>query len=119
MLKSHDIIDNIERDFHDNDNIHLVIHYDPIVTGDEAVLSMREWVKEKVVGISPELSIHDFRMVQGPSHTNLIFDVLAPQGFALSDMQLQEEIQKRVTQENKQYYTVVTVDHSFAPYHQD
>lgn len=119
VLKSHDIIDNIERDFHDNDNIHLVIHYDPIVTGDEAVLSMREWVKEKVVGISPELSIHDFRMVQGPSHTNLIFDVLAPQGFALSDMQLQEEIQKRVTQENKQYYTVVTVDHSFAPYHQD
>lgn len=45
-------------------------------------MSMREWVKEKVVGISPELSIHDFRMVQGPSHTNLIFDVLAPQGFA-------------------------------------
>lgn len=118
-MKSHDIIDNIERDFHDNDNIHLVIHFDPIITRDERVLNMREWMKEKVQNISPELSIHDFRMVTGPTHTNLIFDVLAPQKFSLTDAQLREEIQKQVAKENKRYYTVVTVDHSFAPYHQD
>ena len=76
VMQSHDIIDNIERDFQENDHISLIIHYDPILTGDDAVGTAREWVKELVRSISPELSIHDFRMVQGPSHTNLIFRAL-------------------------------------------
>ena len=76
VMQSHDIIDNIERDFQENDHISLIIHYDPILTGDDAVGTAREWVKELVRSISPELSIHDFRMVQGPSHTNLIFDTV-------------------------------------------
>lgn len=66
VMQSHDIIDNIERDFQENDHISLIIHYDPILTGDDAVGTAREWVKELVRSISPELSIHDFRMVQGP-----------------------------------------------------
>ena len=119
VMKSHDIIDNIERDFHEQDNIHLVIHYDPIVTGDEAVGSMRSWIQEKVKTISPELSIHDFRMVQGISHTNLIFDVVVPHNFELSDQVLREKIQKLVSGEKTRYYTVVTVDHSYAPFHTD
>ena len=62
VMQSHDIIDNIERDFQENDHISLIIHYDPILTGDDAVGTAREWVKELVRSISPELSIHDFRM---------------------------------------------------------
>lgn len=119
VLKSHDIIDNIERDFHEQDNIHLVIHYDPIVTGDEAVGSMRTWMQEKVRMISPQLSIHDFRMVQGRSHTNLIFDVVVPHNFECSDQVLRQKIQQLVSGEETRYYTVVTIDHSYAPFHTD
>lgn len=122
VMKSHDIIDNIERYFHEEKQIHLVIHYDPIVTGDAAVGSKREWVKRMVQEISNQLSIHDFRMVQGVSHTNLIFDVLVPHSFHLSDAVLRSKIQQAVQESapaGETYYTVITIDHSFAPYHED
>ncbi|MEG1446404.1 MAG: cation diffusion facilitator family transporter [Ruthenibacterium sp.] len=113
-LKSHDIIDNIERDFLENDHFHLVIHYDPIVTGDEALGTKREWVKQLVQRISPQLSMHDFRMVTGESHTNLIFDVVMPAGFVLSEEELKHRIQKQVRQEDSMCYAVVTVDTGYA-----
>ena len=122
VLESHDIIDNIERDFHDNDNIHLVIHYDPIQTGDRAVGTLHAWMEGQLKTISPQLSMHDFRAGRGPTHTNLIFDVVVPAGFALDDAALRARIQQLAQQKNTQemkYYTVVTVDHSYAPYHQD
>ena len=122
VLESHDIIDNIERDFHDNDNIHLVIHYDPIQTGDRAVGTLRTWMEGQLQTISPQLSMHDFRTVRGPTHTNLIFDVVVPAGFSLGDEALRARIQQLAQQKNTEemkYYTVVTVDHSYAPYHQD
>lgn len=121
-LEAHDIIDNIERDFHDNDNIHLVIHYDPIQTGDRAVGTLRTWMEGQLQTISPQLSMHDFRTVRGPTHTNLIFDVVVPAGFSLGDEALRARIQQLAQQKNTEemkYYTVVTVDHSYAPYHQD
>ena len=114
-LEAHDIIDNIERDFQENDHISLIIHYDPILTGDYAVGTAREWVKELVRSISPELSIHDFRMVQGPSHTNLIFDTVVPHNFPLSDAALRKRIQSLVETHDAgetKYYAVVTIDHS-------
>ncbi|MEG1074936.1 MAG: cation diffusion facilitator family transporter [Ruthenibacterium sp.] len=113
-LKSHDIIDNIERDFLENDHFHLVIHYDPIVTGDEAVGTKREWVKQLVQRISPQLSIHDFRMVTGESHTNLIFDVVMPAGFVLNEEALKHKIQSQVRKEDAMCYAVVTVDTGYA-----
>ena len=58
-------------------------------------------------------------MVQGISHTNLIFDVVVPHNFELSDQVLREKIQKLVSGEKTRYYTVVTVDHSYAPFHTD
>lgn len=85
VMRSHDIIDTIERDFHEQDHIHLVIHYDPIETGSEAVGTMRQWVTERVHAVSPLLSIHDFRMVKGELHTNLIFDVAAPSSYESTD----------------------------------
>ncbi len=118
VLRSHDIIDNIERDFLQNDHISLVIHFDPIQTGDEAVGSHREWVRGLVQGISPELTIHDFRVVEGKTHTNLIFDTVAPHGFALSDAELRSRIQQLVAQgrgDGMRYFAVVTIDHSYAP----
>ena len=75
VLKSHDIIDNIEKDFFENDNLHMVIHFDPIVTGDEVVGDIRKYLMEKVKQIDSRLSIHDLRMVPGVSHTNVIHAV--------------------------------------------
>ena len=118
VMRSHEIIDNIERDFLQNDHISLVIHFDPIRTGDEAVGTHREWVRGLVQSISPELTIHDFRIVEGKTHTNLIFDTVAPHGFALSDAELRSRIQQLVTQgldDGMRYYAVVTIDHSYAP----
>lgn len=118
VMRSHEIIDNIERDFLHNDHISLVIHFDPIRTGDEAVGTHREWVRGLVQSISPELTIHDFRIVEGKTHTNLIFDTVAPHGFALSDAELRSRIQQLVTQgrdDGMRYYAVVTIDHSYAP----
>lgn len=119
VMKCHDIIDNIERDFHEQDNIHLVIHYDPILVGDEAVGTLRQMMCALLKGISPELSLHDFRMVPGPTHTNLIFDVVVPPNFPLPDQTLRQRIQQAVEDQDTQYYTVVTVDHSYAPFHMD
>ena len=121
VMRSHDIIDTIERDFHEQDHIHLVIHYDPIETGSEAVGTMRQWVTERVHAVSPLLSIHDFRMVKGELHTNLIFDVSAPSSYESTDAEIKQQIQRSV-QENangETYYCVITVDRSYAPYHQD
>lgn len=118
VMHSHDVIDNIERDFLENDHISLVIHFDPIQTGDDAVGTHREWVRGLVQSISPKLTIHDFRMVQGTTHTNLIFDTVAPHGFALSDAELRSRIQQLVEQgrgDGMRYYAVVTIDHSYAP----
>lgn len=121
VMRSHDIIDTIERDFHEQDHIHLMIHYDPIETGSEAVGTMRQWVAERVHAVSPLLSIHDFRMVKGELHTNLIFDVAAPSSYESTDAEIKQQIQRSV-QENangETYYCVITVDRSYAPYHQD
>ncbi|MEG1698398.1 MAG: cation diffusion facilitator family transporter [Oscillospiraceae bacterium] len=115
VLLSHDIIDNIERDFYENDNIKLVIHYDPILTGDDAVGTMREWMMSEVKAIAPELSMHDFRMVTGPSHTNLIFDVVMPIDCTLSRREILDKIQERAFNKDPNYYTVVTLDSSYAP----
>ncbi len=121
VMRSHDIIDTIERDFHEQDHIHLIIHYDPIETGSEAVGTMRQWVTERVHAVSPLLSIHDFRMVKGALHTNLIFDVAAPSSYESTDAEIKQQIQRSV-QENangETYYCAITVDRSYAPYHQD
>ncbi len=117
VITSHDIIDNIERDFRENENLNIVIHYDPILVGDAATGTEREKVKGIVRSISPKLSIHDFRMVPGDTHTNLIFDVVCTHDLTLSADELKTEIQKRISAydtETTKYYTVVTVDSDYA-----
>ncbi len=110
IMASHDVIDNIERDIFRDKNIHLVIHMDPVVVDDADVDRRREQVRQVLAGIGGELSFHDFRMVSGPTHTNMIFDVVAPFGFPLSDEQLCQRIQEGARALDPTLYTVVTVD---------
>lgn len=109
-LACHDIIDDIERDALRELKVHLVIHYDPIVTDDEELNRMRRLVSSEIGKISPELAMHDFRMVRGPGHTNLIFDLVIP--FSMNDRkaELKRRIDERVQFEGKHYYTVITFD---------
>ena len=59
------------------------------------------------------MSIHDFRMVKGPTHTNLIFDVVIPFALKLSDKEVTDEIRKRISQKWDNYYAVIEIDHSY------
>ena len=114
VLESHDIIDNIERDFLENDGLHVVIHFDPIVTSDERVGDMRRWLSEAVKEIDGALTIHDLRMVPGPTHTNLIFDCVVPAGFAMSELDVKQAIKHLVRQKDPRYFCVITVECGYA-----
>ncbi len=110
VLACHDIIDCIERDFLEKHNIHLVVHYDPLVTDDEELNHMRELVAGVIRGIDERFSMHDFRMVRGPSHTNLIFDLAIPYEADVRREEIAREIDRRVQFEDQKYYAVITFD---------
>ena len=88
ILEMHDLIDMAEHELHEKFNCEAVIHMDPIVTNDAVTNRMHDAVVSLVKGIDPALSIHDFRMVQGPTHTNLIFDVVMPFRFKMTEKEL-------------------------------
>lgn len=115
IMVSHDIVDNIERDFLKDMNIHMVIHLDPVVTDDERTNLLKGKVRELLLEISPELSMHDFRVVWGQTHSNLIFDVLVPFDFQLGDEALMGLVEQKVKLLDSRYNTVLTVDHSYVP----
>ncbi|HJB20447.1 MAG TPA: cation diffusion facilitator family transporter [Candidatus Fournierella merdavium] len=114
VMKSHELIDDIERDFLKNDRLPVVIHFDPIVTSDAQVGDMRRWLADAVKTIDPGLTIHDLRMVPGKTHTNVIFDCVTPPGFAMGSARLKEAIEKLVREKDPNYFCVITVESSFA-----
>lgn len=116
VMVSHDIIDNIERDFLQDMNIHLVIHMDPVVTDDERTNTLKQQVVRKLQTLSAEIDMHDFRVVWGNTHTNLIFDVCVPFGFQWNDNELLQRVEETIKELDAHYFTVVTVDHDYVPH---
>ena len=90
-----------------------VIHMDPIVTDDASVGVLRRQIAEVVKQVDPRMTIHDFRMVTGPTHTNVIFDAVVPYGCALSDREAEEKIKKAVHELDPSYFAVVQIDKSY------
>lgn len=113
IMDSHELIDIIERDVLRELNINLVIHMDPVVTDDEMTNILRSQVKEIVKKIDPALSIHDFRLVAGKNHSNLIFDVVVPTGYKRHNDEICEEIQREVSDINPNYFCVITFDRNY------
>ena len=113
VLVSHDLIDNIEQDIKKEFGIELVIHMDPIETNNIELNNASIIVREVLKEIDPVLMFHDFRMVKGESHTNFIFDVLAPFNFRLSDEELVELIKLKVRERNDKYRCVILVDKDY------
>lgn len=112
-IESHDIIDNIESDFLKNDNLHLIVHYDPILTKDPITTDIRKQVENAVHSIHPLLSIHDLRVVPGTTHTNLVFDCISPYEAGIEDKKLKEEISLKVRKIDSKYNCVITIDKSY------
>ena len=110
ILVSHDIIDNIERDFQRDMGIQLVIHLDPVVTGDERTNKLREQVGSLLHVVYPQAAMHDFRVVWGVTHSNVVFDVAVPFSLVDSDDQVKERIAQAVSTLDPSYRAVVTVD---------
>jgi len=110
-LLCHELIDNIERNCLQQHNIHLVIHYDPVVVGDEALDSMKNQVCTILKALDSRLNVHDFRMVKGAGHTNLIFDVALPDDLKGKEKQIKQHIDDSLAAlEQGTYYTVITFD---------
>ena len=113
MLARHDMIDNIEREVSDKFNLSLVIHMDPLATNDERVNELRGQVTEIIDLIDQDLSMHDFRVVYGPTHSNLIFDIVVPTKFEVSDKELKETIDREIKKIDSTFNSVITIDKNY------
>ena len=107
---THDVIDSIEKQISEELSVICTIHLDPIVTDDERVSALRVQVAEKIKEIDERLCIHDFRFVEGDTHTNLIFDIVAPFEVKLSDDELVRGAKEKISEINENYFGVICVD---------
>ncbi len=113
IMAMHDEIDNIEKELMEKLHCHAVIHMDPIVTDDEQINALRTQVAELVKQVDPALTIHDFRVVRGTTHDNLIFDAVLPFSSGKTVSEAAQEIRGLVRGLDDRYRAVVTVEHSY------
>lgn len=114
MLSCHDVLDSIENDVRKQMKIQLVLHLDPLVTDDEETNVLKEKVNRIVRDLDVDLSIHDFRVVTGMKAKNVVFDVLVPRDFKMTDVEVREYLEKKISQEmGGKVGTVITIDHGF------
>ena len=110
-LVCHELIDNLERACLRSYNVHLVLHYDPVVTGDPELERLRGVVQQLLLQQDERISIHDFRMVCGKGHTNLIFDIALPMELMPKQKQVKGTLDEALNALGETtYYTVVTFD---------
>ncbi len=117
IMHSHDLMDNIEADFLKNEGINLVIHMDPISISDPETNELRHKCLEIVSSLSQEysqpVSMHDFRIVKGVTHTNVLFDVSITTEFTLSNEELCRQLSEKIKEINPLYHLVLTIDRDY------
>lgn len=112
ILEIHDVIDNLEKKLAEEFSCLATIHMDPIVTNDPTVDALKEEIRTLLLNIDPVISMHDFRIVTGPTHTNVIFDIVIPFKFSIPEKELLQLIDDKVKEQHgREYYTVIQVDH--------
>ena len=110
-LLCHEVIDNLERACLQEHNVHLVIHYDPVAVGDERLDALKMVICQCLHTIDTRLTIHDFRMVSGKGHSNLIFDIVLPWDMEGRKQEIREKIQSALADyDQSTYHTVITFD---------
>lgn len=110
IYKLHDMIDNLEKEIKEKLGILCTIHMDPIVTDDETVNHLRALLETAIQDCRIDASVHDFRVVVGETHTNLIFDVVLPFECKISEHEVVEMIEKSVKRQQENCFCVITVD---------
>lgn len=110
VFVTHDVIDNLEKRLYTDLGVRATVHMDPIVTDDERVSELREKVYALLKSIDERLGMHDFRFVEGVTHSNLIFDVTVPFEVKDSDQAIKDKISLKISEIDPSYFTVVTVD---------
>lgn len=113
IMEIHDVIDNVEKRISKELKIAICIHMDPIVTNDSEVSKYRDMVAEIIKNYSSDFSFHDFRMVKGPTHTNLIFDLVTPKNCKEQPSEIVKNLRKAVREKDENLFIVVTVEHSY------
>ena len=113
VMTIHDTIDNIEQELHRKLGCEAVIHMDPVVVGDPAVTALHKEVAALVQTIDPRLTIHDFRIVPGTTHTNLIFDVVIPFDEQLTRPQVAQQVCRLVEGMEGRYRAIIKVENSY------
>ncbi len=110
-LLCHEIIDNLERRCLQQHNVHLVIHYDPVVTDDAEQEQLRSYLRRTLAAMDSRLSLHDFRMVRGTGHTNLIFDIALPLDWKNREKDIKRSLDEALAALGQgTFYTVITFD---------
>ncbi len=112
MIHLHDTVDNIEKRLNSECGCEAVIHMDPVAVNDEETVRLRAEVKTLVRELDERLNIHDFRVVSGPTHTNLVFDVVVPYEFSMTDEVVRSAIGERVHALEGRCYAVIQIDRS-------
>lgn len=110
ILVSHDLIDNIERDFSRDLCIHMVIHLDPVIVGDARTDALHCKVQSLVTALYPTVTIHDFRVIWGVTHSNIVFDAAVPFSVKDSDAVITQKLEAEIQKLDPDYRTVVTID---------
>lgn len=110
ILVSHDLIDNIERDFSSDLGIHMVIHLDPVIVGDARTDALHCKVQSLVTALYPTVTIHDFRVIWGVTHSNIVFDAAVPFAVKDSDAVITQKLEAEIQKLDPEYRTVVTID---------
>lgn len=110
ILVSHDLIDNIERDFSRDLGIHMVIHLDPVIVGDARTDALHCKVQSLVTALYPTVTIHDFRVIWGVTHSNIVFDAAVPFAVKDSDAVITKKLEAEIQKLDPDYRTVVTID---------
>lgn len=113
IYEIHDAIDIIEKDLYDKLSIETTIHMDPIDIHNESTRQTKEEVRKLITQLHKDATIHDFRMVPGHTHTNLIFDVVVPFELKLKDDEIKKKVQEIVSQRWENYFVVLTIDRSY------
>ena len=113
ILETHDAIDHIEREIRDTYGIETTVHMDPIATQDEQVNELRNRVADLAQAVEPGMTIHDFRLVRGPTHTNVIFDAVVPVGSRSGDQELRERLARAIKALDPAYEAVIQLDRAY------
>lgn len=113
MYEIHDLIDLIERELHEKTDCQAVIHMDPIETNNEEIVRMKNEIAALVKSIDERITIHDFRMVSGPTHTNLIFDAVVPFEIKKSVEDVKKEIEQLIMELPGSYFAVIDIDRTY------